>query len=510
MKEYNYSIAQKEQILKGLKEDVEKIEEINPLCTPSQIKDYITLYTKNRDYFECLDEKNISYIVENFNKIPNTSYIPNVETIDNFKEYIQSIDIIGIENACKVFSFDNFMPNNDFVEFSKKAVKIKDFNFDIFKIGNLAHFLLKLSKDDFETVYNYLNKAVTNNKDIDFATFIYIARLLAYKNNLSLLSKIEVDKLPIYEKLDRKLFEIEDFLDKDINPLLLELAPFNYYGNHSYEIFENYEKFILDFRKETKDDKKTKHIFKFIVDFDLNGECLNDIKEKFINLSSKECDLLYETENFSDENNSISKNKVLEKVSFLFDNKFTLQQKSALIDNFKKQVALEKFIIDFVDNNFLPNQIIFLRDELLSGKEIKNACNPKFDVEHMGHIIYYNTKKITFKNDKDYDTNYTADKNKDLENFINSYEDLFGDKETSDKINAAKELLKINKEYGLNLDIEILKEDDFNPGLIIQTVKLCNDLKIDVKKTLENKTMDEISEINYELTDRYYSENEER
>ena len=258
MKEYNYSIAQKEQILKGLKEDVEKIEEINPLCTPSQIKDYITLYTKNRDYFECLDEKNISYIVENFNKIPNTSYIPNVETIDNFKEYIQSIDIIGIENACKVFSFDNFMPNNDFVEFSKKAVKIKDFNFDIFKIGNLAHFLLKLSKDDFETVYNYLNKAVTNNKDIDFATFIYIARLLAYKNNLSLLSKIEVDKLPIYEKLDRKLFEIEDFLDKDINPLLLELAPFNYYGNHSYEIFENYEKFILDFRKETKDDKKNK------------------------------------------------------------------------------------------------------------------------------------------------------------------------------------------------------------------------------------------------------------
>ena len=227
-------------------------------------------------------------------------------------------------------------------------------------------------------------------------------------------------------------------MDKDINPLLIELAPFDYCGNHSYEIFENYEKFILDFYKETKDNEKTKHIFKFIVDFDLSGKYLKDIKEKFINLSSKECDLLYETENFSDENNSISKNKVLEKVSFLFDDKFTLQQKSALIDSFKKQVALDKFIIDFVDDSFLPDQIIFLRDELLSGKEIKNACNSKFDIEHMSHIIYYNTKKITFKNDKDYDANYVADKNKDLENFINSYENLFDDKKLLMKLMLPK------------------------------------------------------------------------
>ena len=141
--------------------------------------------------------------------------------------------------------------------------------------------------------------------------------------------------------------------------------------------------------------------------------------------------------------------------SYFFDIKFNYEQKKALLKDIAAFRPTE-YIKDYVDESFSAKQIEYLADALHRGEKIKNACNSSFSIEHMRHIVFFNSKSIVFKNDEDYDTKFVEYKNSEYKRFIEVYDNL--EKMSYRRMDSIMPILRflsrLNTEYNMSIDID--------------------------------------------------------
>lgn len=492
-----YSITQQIQIDKGKSEKIPGIGAISPFCTVEQIRNYRQLF-KNEVFKISIHKNDIEFLAKNFNKIPNLEYLKNLKTLLFIKDYIKLIDILGIEKAKVIFDYKNFLPINTDIAFIKKCLKCK--NFDISFLDYNLEDLTHLSKRELEKVFEYFSK---NKKDLSVENTKAISKIilrLSKDNRLDILDAIDINKSKIFGIL----------LEKGYNPLNIALYKIDENIAHlvpsvsekvSIKDVEKYAPFILKFKDDLKEENLN-NIFKFILSVKPSNSYLDKIESSVKNLTIEETLLLKDMATsikYASSKAKININKVLEKIDFIFDKKYTEEQKKEIARNFGTQITKDKFIVDYINPSFDSFQISLLRDNMLDGKNIKNALNPKFSTKHMIHIIYFNEKGITFKDDNDYDTKYTSYKNNDYITFSNLYENLFGTSEFDKEIiNNILTLSDINKKYNLEIDIQSKCRDTFYISALSYAITQCKTFKKDINM-LKGKTLKEIQEITREI-----------
>lgn len=499
MEKIDYSLAQQSQIQQGLKEGIKGFDKINVLCSVSQIRDFRTLFKEKTNAFRLLDRKDINFMLKNWNRIPDLSYIPNNTAIKFFKEYIKIMDIIGMDKTRDLFAVDKFCPNDYTIKLIKSTNDLKSFNIALFEFNDYSDKFLKFDKEELDSIYKTFNNLSQKDEitDENIKDLLSLSFLITKeeKENLKLIESFGFEEIYKYNILLKKGYKFSECLKYDISTSVAEIVPKTYKKENTTEIFQKYGS-ILDKLNTCLGKGRAGEVIHFAMCFDLNKSFLEDMKDSFMNLSSDECALLCdiaENYNIVKETQNISKNNILEKTFFMFDKNYSLEQKRELARNFRRQIYSNKFIADFVDSSYSPFQISFLRDNLLNGKKIENALNSKFTVEHMKHIIYFNSKGKTLTSDTEYDDKYTEIRNKDFDKFLNLYDDIF-DSEYAvlDRIKNIKQIAKINKEYNLNLDVEKISANSRNIDIIENAIHFCKIYDQNIKDVLENRPIDEI------------------
>ena len=160
---------------------------------------------------------------------------------------------------------------------------------------------------------------------------------------------------------------------------------------------------------------------------------------------------------------SLKGNKIDKKIdfSYFFDINFNYEQKKALLKDINRYNP-DKFIKNYVDESFSPQQISCLADALYRGENIKNACNSDFSIEHMRHVIFFNSKGLFFKDDKEYDTKFVEFKNNEYKRFVEVYDDLekMSYRRVDDIMMNIRFYSKLNTEYNMSIDIDSILHSD--------------------------------------------------
>ena len=159
-----------------------------------------------------------------------------------------------------------------------------------------------------------------------------------------------------------------------------------------------------------------------------------------------------------------------------FETKFSEKQKEALIKSAKSSFFSKLDILNYIDESYSCEQIIFLSKQLNKNRPIKNALNPSFSLEHMEHRIFYDILDKKFKTEEEYDTNYTKDKN--IMYFM--YSDL---EQSLDKNKAIPDLIK-----DVTLFSRIYPQFNFDIDKMVRNCNFYNfhDLKAEVDWGLKN------------------------
>lgn len=499
MEKIDYSLAQQSQIQQGLKEGIKGFDKINVLCNVSQIRDFRTLFKERINAFRYLDRKEINFILKNWNRIPNLSYIPSDTAIKYFKEYIKIMDIIGMDRARDLFAIDKFYPNDDTIKLIKLTKDLKSFNPVFFKFDSFSDSVLKFNIEEIDSIYKTFNNLSKKDKvtDKEIKELLSLCYFVSKEknDNLKKVESFTFEDIHKYNTLLKKGYKFAECIKCDISTDMAEIAPKTFKKENTTEIFQKYGN-ALNTLSKNLGKAKAENVVNFAISFNVNKSFLEEKEESFVKLSLEECEVLSNIAKdykVVKETNNISKNCILEKTFFMFNEKYSLDQKRELARNFGYQVCLKKFISDFVDTTYSPYQISFLRDNLLNGKKIENALNSAFTVEHMKHIIYFNSKGKTLTSDAEYDDKYTEIRNKDFNKFMNLYEDIFKDEyEVLNRIENIKRITKINKKYDLNLNIEKISASDKKVEIIESAISFCRLYNKDVKDVFKNRPIEEV------------------
>ncbi len=501
--EDNYSFSQINQITKGLKEKVDFVDKINKSCTPEQIKLYCDFYKHTR-YDNPKAPMYYEKLAENFNIFSDFSEIPKDCNVMELDHYFKIAKKIGVKKANDIFT-KNVHVSSIRTNFIDKYCKLENFPNYLF-ISNdeeIINYLLDVTKEKGEFIINTFLKDKTK-VTVDIKSLFNFLKKLEAKNSLpfkdfkNILNKLNLETIDIYSN-----FLSYNSVDTFIELLNTDLpsCTFQVIGRNSHitiDIIEEYKDFFTK-HNEFFCSNVGESFASFLNTFKPNKTYLEKIENKIGHCAYAEISLLGDMADYYDtakryNEDVVNKNLFMEKISFIFEDTFDVSQKIELGRNIMQQ-SRTGFIVDLVDNTYSPEQISLLRNELIKGKNIKNALNSHFSVEHMKHIIYYNSKNIFFEDDKAYDIKYVSDKNADYNQFLSMYDEIVGDNRRSseNKITEISILNNLNKKYNLNMNIEKLSENYYVYEQIIKILEHCEKSKENPSIYLnENTTYNDI------------------
>lgn len=129
---------------------------------------------------------------------------------------------------------------------------------------------------------------------------------------------------------------------------------------------------------------------------------------------------------------------------------FNFSQRQVIASAIFAGVDPKKFAIKEMSSSKMK----FLLDKMLNEYFIDNACDPKYSIDEMAAIIYYNTKGVFYDTIDDYKKDYIKDKNQDFEAFCKIYKEYGRNSVFTDNFAIINSLVSINKEREYKIDIE--------------------------------------------------------
>lgn len=500
-----YNTSQINQILKGIDEEIPYILSININCSPSQIRLYRTFMKENlNNLLISMDE--IKYLSEHFDQINDISYFP-VNCPKGWTEsFFEIAKTNGFKKTADLFNSIDTVPTLKMLSFIKKYFSSKDFSNSVlsFTESKFYDYMESIDIDKGNIILKKINETenITKENLVDIVEFSkkvdnHLSEGTSLYEFKKILDKISIKDVHIYNNFLYYHSDFGEFLKllEEYKPSFFNMLktispiPFNIIEKYK-DLFDKHEKF---FSASLGTD-----VFNFLTTFKPGKAIVKDLSSLLEAPTFGDLDNLKTvTHAFGDikyyTDKKMSKNAFLEKTSFIFKKDFNFEQKTELLKNLQRQMP-DKCIIDYVNPEFSAEQIAVLRHELIFGKDIKNALNPSFTVDHMKHIIYYNTKGIVFENDADYDKNYVKDKNADYKNFLNFYDEIINDSyRAEERIRDVTVLSRINTVYDLNLNIEEFSQHYVSYELIDEILKYCKKNNVNPQKVLnENSTYDSI------------------
>ena len=509
-----YSTSQINQILKGIDEEIPFILSINTNCAPSQIRLYRTFMKENlKDLLISVDE--IKYLSEHFDQINDISCFPVNCPKGWTVSFFEIAKTNGFKKTADLFNSIDTVPTLQMLSYIKKYFSSKDFSKSVlsFTENKFYDYMESIDTDKGNIILKKINEAenITRENLVDIMNFSkrideYLDESTSLYEFKKILDKTSIEDLHIYNNFLSYHPDFNEFLK-----LLEEYKPsfFNILKTISpipFDIIEKY-KDLFDKHEKFFSASLGSDVFNFLSTFKPGKAIVKDLSALLEAPTFADLDNLKTvTHAFGDikyyTNKKISKNAYLEKTSFIFKKDFNFEQKTELLRNLQKQMP-DKCIVDYVNPEFSAEQIAVLRRELIFGKDIKNALNPSFTVDHMKHIIYYNTKGIIFENDADYDKNYVKDRNADYKNFLNFYDEIIDNSyNAEERIRDVTTLSRINAAYDLNLNIEEFSQHYVNYELIDEILKYCKKNNVNPQKVLnENSTYESIRDYKKILED---------
>ena len=451
-----YSQGQINQILKGLEEGNEYIAALPQKTEVEDFRKFRALC--NNFKLATNDVASIRVHLEaggTISMLPEDSYMP--ETYDMFfdacKKYEAEKILDAYKKAPNASSFELFLKgfdnNIDFVNLLEN-VELNASDIDDLLMCDAENLegVCKCLRNGFDNVH-VLNELINNLK----------------KSHLKL-SLDELSKLNCTSDVLSYIIENGNLTTKDFKLLIKENVPeifLNALASHRKKL--NGLKRDIDFFKVNEkliDTFNAKKIFNILEVLNLTGKNLEIFANNFNKYIYGEIDVLERLSSsfaYRDSDEKLREKYKDFDIAHFLELKYNYEQKQTLLTDVTR-FGNKDFIYKYVNETYSPKQIEELAYALYNGKEIKKACNPDYTIEHMRHIIFYESKGISFKDEEDYDKNYTVDKNKDYDTFLYMYNELTGDdsyrNDIQSKLTEIRWYGNLNKAYGMTINIDAM------------------------------------------------------